>query len=61
MNDLARPNQGRRMQTKPSPNMLRARMPALPHLREMFRLAEVMDLEEAEVLGGAGVTKAAFS
>ena len=49
------------MQTKPSPNMLRARMPALPHLREMFRLAEVMDLEEAEVLGGAGVTKAAFS
>jgi hypothetical protein len=37
------------MQTKPSPNMLPARMPAPPHLLEMFRLEEVLDLRAAEV------------
>ena len=40
--------------------MLRARMPARPHLREMFRLEEGLDfpVEVVDVVGG---TKAAFN
>jgi hypothetical protein len=59
-NDLALPKPDRLMQTKPSPNMLRARMPAPPHLAEMFRLEEVLDFL-AEVVHVVGVTKAAFN
>jgi hypothetical protein len=47
------------MQTKPSPNMRRAQMPARPR-PEMFRLEEAPDLP-AEVVPVAGVTKAAFN
>jgi hypothetical protein len=48
------------MQTKPSPNMLRARMPAPQHLQEMFHLEAVVDFpaEEVHAVGG---TKAAFN
>jgi hypothetical protein len=48
------------MQTKPSPNMRRAQMPAPPHLLEMYRLEEAPDFP-AEVVDVAGVTKAAFN
>jgi hypothetical protein len=48
------------MQTRPSPNMLRARMPPPPHLPEMFRLEEVLDFP-AEEVHVVGVTKAAFN
>jgi hypothetical protein len=48
------------MQTKPSPNMLRARMLPPPNLAEMFRLEEVVDFPEQEV-HVVGVTKAAFN
>jgi hypothetical protein len=48
------------MQTKPSPNMLRARIPPPPHLPEMFRLEEVLDFP-AEEVHVVGVTKAAFN
>jgi hypothetical protein len=48
------------MQTKPSPNMPRARMPAPPHLPEMFHLEEGADFP-AEVVHVVGVTKAAFN
>jgi hypothetical protein len=48
------------MQTKPSPNMLRARMPPPRHLPEMRRLGEVLDLP-AELVHVVGVTKAAFN
>jgi hypothetical protein len=48
------------MQTKPSPNMRRAQMPALPHLPEMYRLEEVPDFP-AKVVDVVGVTKAAFN
>ena len=47
------------MQTKPSPNMLRARMLARPHLPEMVRLEEVLDFPAPEVQ--LVVTKAAFN
>jgi hypothetical protein len=47
------------MQTKPSPNMLRARIPAPAHLPEMVRLEEVLDFPAAEV--HLVVTKAAFN
>jgi hypothetical protein len=59
-NDLALLNQDQLMQTKPSPNMLRARMPAPRHLPEMFRLEEVVDFP-AEVVHVVGGTKAAFN
>jgi hypothetical protein len=59
-NDLALPKQDRLMQTKPSPNMLRARMPAPQHLQEMFRLEEVPEFP-AEVVDVVAVTKAAFN
>jgi hypothetical protein len=49
------------MQTKPSPNMRHAQMPALPHLPEMYRLEEVPDFPAEEVVHVAGVTKAAFN
>jgi hypothetical protein len=48
------------MQTKPSPNMLPARMPAPPHLREMFRLKEVADFP-AEAVDVVAVTKPALT
>ena len=48
------------MQTKRSPNMLRARIPPPPHLPEMFRLEEVLDFPAVEV-HVVGVTKAAFN
>jgi hypothetical protein len=48
------------MQTKPSPNMLRARMPAPQHLQEMFRLEAVLDFPAEEVHAVRG-TKAAFN
>jgi hypothetical protein len=48
------------MQTKPSPNMLRARIPPPPHLPEMFRLEAVLDFP-AEVVHAVGGTKAAFN
>ena len=48
------------MQTKPSPNMLRARIAPPPKLAEMFRLEEVLDFP-AELVHVVGVTKAAFS
>jgi hypothetical protein len=48
------------MQTKPSPNMPRARMPAPPRLPEMFHLEEVPDFP-AEVVHVVGLTKAAFN
>jgi len=48
------------MQTKPSPNMLRTRMPPRQHPQEMFRLEEVLDFP-AELVHVVGVTKAAFS
>jgi hypothetical protein len=58
-NDLALPKPDRLMQTKPSPNMLRARIPAPAHRPEMFRLEEVLDfpVEEVDVV----VAKAAFN
>jgi hypothetical protein len=59
-NDLALPKPDRLMQTKPSPNMLRARMPPPPNLPEMFRLEEVLDFP-AEEVHVVGVTKAAFN
>jgi hypothetical protein len=60
MNDLTLPKPDRLMPTKPSPNMLPARMPAPPHLREMLRLEEVLDFPAA-VVHVVGVTKAAFN
>jgi hypothetical protein len=62
-NDLALPKPDRLMQTKPSPNMLRARIPAPPHLPEMFRLEEVRDFPEEEevVVVDVAATKAAFN
>jgi hypothetical protein len=48
------------MQTRPSPNMLRARRPPPPHLPEMFRLEEVLDFP-AELVHVVGATKAAFN
>jgi hypothetical protein len=59
-NDLALPRQDRLMQTKPSPNTPRARMPAQRHLPEMFRLEAVVDFP-AEVVHAVGGTKAAFN
>jgi hypothetical protein len=48
------------MQTKPLPNMPRARMPAPLHLPEMFRLADAMDspAQEARLVA---LAKLAFS
>ena len=48
------------MQTKPSPNMLRARIAPPPKLAEMFRLEEVLDFP-AEEVRVVGVIKAAFN
>ncbi len=48
------------MQIRPSPNMLRARMPPPPHRPEMVRLEEVLDFP-AEVVHVVGATKAAFN
>jgi hypothetical protein len=58
-NDLALPKPDRLMQTKPSPNMLRAQIPAPAHLPEMVRLEEVLDFPVAEV--HLVVTKAVFN
>jgi hypothetical protein len=46
------------MQTKPSPNMLRARIAPPPQLLEVVRIGEVLDFPAAEV--HLVVTKAAF-
>jgi len=59
-NDRALPKQDRLIQTKPSPNMLLARMPAPQHPREMFRLEVVLDFP-AEEVHVVAVTKAAFN
>jgi hypothetical protein len=48
------------MQTRPLPNTPRARMPAPPHLPEMFRLADVTDSPAQEV-DLVDLAKAAFS
>ena len=47
------------MQTKLSPNMLPAQIPAPAHQPEMLRLEEVLDFPAAEV--HLVVTKAAFN
>jgi hypothetical protein len=48
------------MPTKPSPNMLPARMPAPPQLPAMFRLEVVLEFP-AEEGGVLEATKAAFN
>jgi hypothetical protein len=57
-NDLALPKQDRMMQTKPLPNMLRARIAPPPQLLEVVRIGEVLDFPAEEV---HLVTKAAFN